>query len=204
MTDFAAQYDGLDDDELLQLWTQRAEMVPDAKSALWNEIEKRHISEQAHEYAPPQEIVRKMAPPVETFINITVLYWWLREIWLRVRCKHGTSQFARVESTRRTKMGYRSAARVELCYSYEFEGQQYASRTVRDFIFNNGAADSLAFGHKHGETIAIQLDPRDPSRSYYPSGFGWIEPLIVGSFSVGILGILLLMFATIVLPKLGI
>jgi hypothetical protein len=202
VTDFAIQYGSLGDDELLQLWANRTQLMPEAKSALWEEIEKRHISEHAHKTVSPQEVAPKLAPPVETFINISVPYWWLREIWLRICCRHGAPQSAKVESTRRTEMGYRSGARAELRYTYELEGRRYSGRTVRDFLFNSSAADALAFGHKPGETIAVQLDPKDPGRSYYPSGFGWVEPLIVGSFAVLIWGILLLILAAVLFPKL--
>jgi hypothetical protein len=201
LTDFSFQYGSLADENLVQLWSERAQMVPEAKTALWEEIERRHIAEQAHTYVPPQEVVRKLAPPVNTYFNITVLYWWLREIWLRIQCSHGTLQPARVDSTRQTQPAYRSAARAELCYSYEFEGQRYSGRAVRDFMFNGGAADRLAFGHKHGEAISVHLDPKDPSRSFYPSGFGWIEPLIVGSMAVLVWFVLLLMLVFTLFPK---
>ena len=133
-----------------------------------------------------------LALPVETYLNITVLLFWLRELWLRYRTKQGVPVDARVESICRTQSGYKSAARVELHFSYEFQGHRYSGRVVRDFVFGDEAADSLVSDHEHGQTIDVLVDPRHPESSYYPSGFGWAEPLFVGMLSLGMWAFLLI------------
>jgi|SRR5580700_1582450 hypothetical protein len=184
MADFAAQYEHFNDDELLQLSTENAQLVPDARQALNEEIRRRGLVGESSERstATRKEPTKRLDPPIETYINLSVLWFWLRELWLRSRTSQGISTNATVESTRRTRPGYRSAARAELRYSYHFQGTQYTGRTVRDFLFNSAAAESLT-EHRYGQIIAVLVDPNHPERSYYPSGFGWVEPLIMGIFA---------------------
>lgn len=182
-TDYAAQYRSFDHDELLALWRERNRLADTARRALRDEINLRGLSKEA-ESPPIQESAKPLAPPVETYLNASVLFWWLREIWLRLRTRRGFSVRATVESTSRTRPGYKSAARAELSYSFAFQGRQYSGRVVRDFLFDNAAGDSLAFGHKQGQSISVRLKSEYPECSYYPSGFGWIEPLLVGLFAV--------------------
>jgi hypothetical protein len=185
MADFAAQYAHFNDDELLQLSTENAQLVPDARQALNEEIRRRGLVGKSTErnMATTEDPAKRLGPPVETYINLSVLWFWLRELWLRSRTNQGISTNATVESTRRTRLGYRSAARAELRYSYHFQGTQYTGRTVRDFMFNSAAAESLVSEHRYGQIIAVLVDPNHPERSYYPSGFGWVEPLIMGIFA---------------------
>jgi hypothetical protein len=188
MEQFATDYRQLNDDELLQLWVERSQLVSEAKEALREEIRRRGITKEAEvafdRRAEPRE--PELAPPVETFINVSALWWLLRELWLRIQTRGGVSVQAVVGSTKRTRHGFRSAARAELRYSYEYEGTRYIGRAVRDFLFNSRAADALAFGHAVGESISVQVNPRHSERSYYPSGFGWIESFIVGVFGLGV------------------
>jgi hypothetical protein len=39
---------------------------------------------------------------------------------------------------------------------------------------------ALAFAHRPGDAITIRVDSNVPDCSYFPSGFGWIEPLFWG------------------------
>jgi hypothetical protein len=55
-------------------------------------------------------------------------------------------------------------------------------RTVRDFTIGDKVGKALAFAHKPGETITVLVAPNDPDCSYFPSGFGWIQPLLYGVF----------------------
>jgi hypothetical protein len=49
-------------------------------------------------------------------------------------------------------------------------------------VFGDKTGKALAFGHKPGDAITVLVDPNDPDCSYFPSGFGWIQPLIFGAF----------------------
>lgn len=183
MREFATEYHELSDDELLQLWVERIQLNGEALETLREEIRKRGIGYEAEVAIDrrAESPERPLARPVETFMNVSALWWLARELWLRRQTLNGRSVQAVVESARRTRHGYRSAARAELIYSYEYEGARYDGRAVRDFVFFNGrAADALAFGHAVGERIVVQVDPRRPERSYYPSGFGWIESSLLG------------------------
>jgi hypothetical protein len=182
-TNFASQYRALSDDELLQIWNERVELSEEARQALRAEIDLRQLSREADTPLRPQP-TRQLAPPVYTYGDVTVLFWWLRELWLRVQTRDGPLVPATIESTSQTRRRFRSATRAELRYVYEFQGTRYSGRSTRDSSYNQRAADALAFGRKPGETISVQVNPQDPSRSYYPSGFGWIEPLLYGTLSL--------------------
>jgi hypothetical protein len=200
MNQFATDYRQLDNDELLQLWVERSQLGGEAKEALREEIRRRGIAKEAEvavdRRAEPPE--HELAPAVETFANVSVLWWLIREVWLRNQTREGVSVQATVDSTRQTRTGWRSAARAELRYSYEYEGVRYTGRAVRDFVFNSRAADALAFGHAMGEQVVVQVNPRHPERSYYPTGFGWIESMVLGVFGLAVwfflLGILFVPF----------
>jgi hypothetical protein len=188
MSQFATDYRHLDDDELLQLWVERFQLVDEARAALREEISRRGIKKEAEvavdRRAEPSQPV--LAPPVETFMGVSALWWLLRELWLRNQTQGGVYVDAIVGSTKRTRHGYRSAARAELCYAYEYQGTRHVGRAVRDFVLNTKAADALAFNHTQGERIPVKINPLHPERSYYPSGFGWIESVVLGVFGFGV------------------
>jgi hypothetical protein len=176
MDDFNSEYRHQSDDELLQLWVERAQLTPEAKRALEAEVHKRSLTKEAERatdaWAEPPE--PPLAPPVRTYLGLSVPWFCWRELWLRLRTRRGIAVEAKVESALQSRRPIRSAARAELRYSYTYEGQQYLGRTVRDFTFGKRAADALAYGHKPGDVITVRIDPAHPSRSYFPSGFGWI------------------------------
>ena len=72
------------------------------------------------------------------------------------------------------------ASRAELFYLYEFEEKQYSGRVVRDFRLGSAEADSLVYDNHPGEKLSIVIDRDNPEISYYPSGFGSLEPMLVG------------------------
>lgn len=183
MADFATHYQHLNNDEL-----------PDARSALNEDIRRRGLSRESVEQsvAITEEPTESLAPPVETYMNLSVLMFWLRELWLRSRTKQGTPVNATIVSTRRTEPGHKSGSRAEIRYSYYFRGEHYSGRAVRDFILNSAAAKSLVSNRKNGQTISVLVDPEHPEHSYYRTGFGWIEPLIIGLFALGLWAVLLL------------
>jgi uncharacterized protein DUF3592 len=118
-----------------------------------------------------------------SFMYLSVPYYWLREFIQSRRAACWSSAIATVESTSRSAGGYKETIRAELWYSYEFEGQHFSGRIVRDCGFNGGAVNRLV-AHAVGERITIRVNPEKPTQSYFPSGFGWIEPLIIGFVSV--------------------
>jgi hypothetical protein len=61
---------------------------------------------------------------------------------------------------------------------------------------------ALAFEHKAGNTINVLVDPNDPNCSYFPSGFGWIQPLLYGAF-FSFLALFLLTGAVVGILKLN-
>jgi Protein of unknown function (DUF3592) len=119
-----------------------------------------------------------------SFMYLSIPYYWLREVVQSLRAGRWNSAIATVESTYRSKGGYEETIRAELWYSYEFEGQHFSGRIVRDCGFNSGAVNNLV-AHSVGERIVIRVNPEKPTQSYFPSGFGWIEPLIIGFISIG-------------------
>lgn len=181
-TDYAAQYRSFNDDELLALWAERNQLADAARGALRDEIKIRQLSKEADTPEQDAEAVKEFSPPINIYGGITLLFWWVREMWLRFQTRNGVSVSARIDSTCQTKRRWMGrGARAEIRYSYEFQGDRHSGRTTRDFIFNRRAADALSFGHKRGEIISVRVDPESPTRSYSPSGFGWIEPLLYGS-----------------------
>jgi len=204
MSDLTNEYRHRSDDELLQLWVERSQLSPEARSLLHNEIQKRSLTNEAASatdvWATPPE--RKLAPPVNSYLGLSVPWFWLREVWLRFQSRHGISVEAEVESAHQTQQPIRSSARAELRYSYIYEGNRYSGRTVRDFVFSRRAADALAFDHKRGDVITVRVDPTRPTVSFFPSGFGWLG--WVDAFWSGALGlIMLLCCAMILLASLG-
>jgi hypothetical protein len=191
--DFATEYQQNSDDELLQLWVERSQLFPEARAALGEEIRKRRLGDEAKHAtdrrAEPPE--RELAPRI--YFSFVVCFW-IRELWLRNRTKEGMPVEAEVISAIQTKKPFRGAARAELRYSYEYEGNHYIGRTVRDFVFGHQAADALAFGHKVGEKITIRIDPTHPNHSYFPSGFGWIEAVFNGGLGLFWLALVLIFF----------
>jgi hypothetical protein len=183
-TNFASEYQQHSDDELLQLWVERAQLLPEARTALGDEIRKRELGRQA-EHATDRRAEapeHELAPPIWFGF---VVWFWVRELWLRSTTREGRSVEATVTSAIQTRMRVRGAARAEVRFSYEFEGRQYTGRTVRDFLFGSRAADELAFSHHAGQKITVLIDPLHPNRSYFPSGFsciGAVSALVLNSF----------------------
>ena len=192
--DFSAEYRLHTDEGLLQLWVERSELLPAAATALQNEISRRGLTSQAAtakdirgeddniDLEEDKKFHHRLAPPVAAW-GPSIAWYWLRELRLRHRTKNGIPVQARVDSTLLTrpvpgKGG--GGRRAELRYSYECQGPRNG-RTVRDFTFGDKIGKALAFEHKSGEAITVLVDPNDPDCSYFPSGFGWIQPLLYGA-----------------------
>jgi hypothetical protein len=124
-----------------------------------------------------------LAPAVAAW-GPTITWYWLQELRLRHRTKDGIPLQAKVESTLLTRplQGRGGGGRrAELRYSYEYQGSR-TGRIIRDFLVGDKAGKALAFAHKPGDAIIVLVDPNDPDCSYFPSGFGWIQPLLYGLF----------------------
>lgn len=181
-------------DNLLQLWRGRDKLKDEDIDPLREELAKRGLSKEAEkiaEQASNEDIYGVLPPTPQTYLNFSVAFWWLRELWLRHKTKSGTHVEATIESAYRTRSRYYSAARASLLYSYEFQGRQYQGKIVRDFIFGSAAADALAFDHHPGEKLPIVISHHQPQLSYHPSGFGSVQPIIAGVQSLFALAIVL-------------
>jgi hypothetical protein len=170
-------------DNLLQMWRGRDRLRDADIQPLRDELEARGLSEEMEEIADAvttEHPYGELPRGPETYGNLSVPFWWLRELWLRHKTKNGVALEATIESTQRTGARWRSASRAELVYRYEFEGQKYSGRIIRDFMVGTAAADSLAYDHHPGDKIQIIVDRENPARSYASSGFGSVQPLITG------------------------
>lgn len=193
--DFSAEYQSRTDEDLLQLWVERPELLPEAEAALQNEIARRGLTGRAAtakdrrveddgiDSEKGKKSGHKLAPAVAAW-GPSIAWYWLRELRLRHRTKGGIPIQARVEYTLLTRPAQGRGGggrRAELRYSYDCRGPR-TGRTVRDFTFGDKTGRALAFGHKPGDAITVLVDPNDPDCSYFPSGFGWIQPLLYGMF----------------------
>jgi hypothetical protein len=193
--DFNAEYQSQTDEDLLQLWVERSELLPEAEAALQNEIARRGLTGQAAtakdrrveddsiDSEKGKKSDHRLAPAVGAW-GPSIAWYWLREVRLRHRTKSGIPIQSRVESTLLTRpvQGRGGGGRrAELRYSYDCQGPR-TGRTVRDFTFGDKAGKALAFGHRPGDAVTVLVDPNDPDCSYFPSGFGWIQPLVYATF----------------------
>jgi len=202
MTDPVNKFSRRSNENLLQLWRARDKVSDFDIDPLRDELDNRGLSKEMEEIsqqASVGSIYGKLPPSPQTYLNISVPFWWLRELWLRGKTNGGRPVEATVIKAQRTRSGLLGTARTELLYSYEFQGQQYTGRVVRDFRSGANAADALALDHHTGEKLPILINPENPEISYYPSGLGSIEPIIAGlqsllywAFVIGVLRLVLL------------
>lgn len=194
-TDFNAEYHSRTDEDLLQLWVERSELLPEAQVALQNEIARRGLTREAAtakdrkveddsiDFEGGKKSDHRLAPAVSAW-GPSIAWYWLRELRLRHRTRGGIPLQATVESTLLTRpvQGRGGGGRrAELRYSYDCQGPR-TGRIVRDFVLGDKIGKALAFGHKPGDVITVLVDSNDPDCSYFPSGFGWIQPLLYGVF----------------------
>ncbi|HEX8816623.1 MAG TPA: DUF3592 domain-containing protein [Terriglobales bacterium] len=211
--DFRAGYQSQTDEELLQLWVERSDLLPDAEIALQNEIARRGLTRDAAtakdrrveeddlDSESGKKLKHRLAPPVSAW-GPSIAWFWLREVRLQHRTRNGIPLQATVESTKLTRATTGRGGggrRAEIRFSYDYQGPR-TGRTIRDFVWGDKVGKALAFDHKAGDTIAVLVDPNDPDCSYYPSGFGWIQPLLYGAF-FAVVGLLL--FASFVAQLIG-
>ena len=172
-------------ENLLQLWRGRDALKDDDIDPLRNELEERGLSAKLAEMddqVPGNDIYGDLPPAPQTYLNLSVPALWVREQWLRHKTARGATVGGTIESVQRTRSALRGrrAARAELIYRYEFQGQQYSGRVLRDFSFDSAKADSLVYDNHVGETIPILVSRDSPEVSYYPSGIGIFDPVVLG------------------------
>ena len=113
-----------------------------------------------------------------SFMYWSVPYYWIRELRLSKKSERWTSAEGVVESTHRTKGGYKGTIRAELWYSYTFESKSYRGHVIRDCCFAPSEANRLV-EQEVGQKISILVNSKNPEESYYPSGFGSVEPFLM-------------------------
>ncbi len=183
MLDPANKFSRRSNDNLLQLWKGRDQLMDQDIDPLRDELERRGLTKEVEEIANQpsvRDIYCELPSGPRTYLNLSVPFWWLRELWLRHRTDKGLSIEGIVQMAQRTRSSFGQAARAQLLYSYEFQGRQYSGRVVRDFKLGSADADSLVYDHHPGEKLPILINRDDPNISYYPSGLGFIEPVLVG------------------------
>ncbi len=172
------------DANLLRLWQGRDALNDGDIEPLRTELEQRGLSAQMAEMddqVPGNDIYGDLPPSPQTYLNLSVPALWVREQWLRHKTKEGIIVEGTIESVQRTRSRRRGgAARAELKYRYEFQGQQFSGRVVRDFSFDSAKADSLVYDHHVGEKLRILVDRQAPVISYHPSGLGLFDPVALG------------------------
>ena len=186
------------DENLLQLWRGRDYLDDDDIDPLRDDLKARGVSKEMEgivDQGIRQRPTGALPEGPFTYGNTTMFFWWVRELWMRQKTRDGVSVEARVESAFRTRARWRSAARTELDYSYEFQVKRFTGRTIRDFMPESSAADSLAFDHHPGDKIEDLVAARDPQCSYYPSGLGWFDPVFYGGGAVILWGAIGILFA---------
>ncbi len=183
MSDPLNKFSRRSNENLLQLWRARDKVSDFDIDPLRDELDNRGLSKEMEEIsqqASVGSIYSNLPPGPQTYLNLSVPFWWLRELRLRSKTNGGRPVEATVTKAQRTRSGMLGTARAELLYSYEFQGQQYTGRVVRDFQSGADAADALALDHHTGEKLSILINQENPEISYYPSGLGSIDPILTG------------------------
>jgi hypothetical protein len=137
-----------------------------------------------------------------SFMYWSVPNYWLKEWRLSRAAKDWISTSAIVEGGYRTKGGYKETIRAELRYSYQFNQQHYFGEMVRECVFDSTAANALACDHTKGDQITIFVNPADPNQSYFPSGFGSVEPILTGALALLCTSLLLFILGGILVAGL--
>ena len=170
-------------ENLLQLWRGRDGLNDEDIDPLRTELEQRGLSVQMAEIEDQvggKDIYGDLPPAPQTYLNLSVPAFWVREQWLRYKTMGGIAVEGVIGSVQRTRSRRGGAARAELSYLYEFQGQQYSGRVVRDFSFDSAKADSLVYDNHVGGKIPILISRQFPEISYFPSGIGIFDPIVLG------------------------
>ncbi|HET9741344.1 MAG TPA: DUF3592 domain-containing protein [Terriglobales bacterium] len=134
---------------------------------------------------------------------LSVPCFWLRELWLAHAARQWQVIEATIESSHRSLGGSRETIRLEVWYSYHFQGQYYSGRLVRDSCFSYGSVNRAIARYKGGTRAYIHVDPHNPARSYLPSGMGWLEPLLMVFVSFGSVALIVAIVLAGILSAVG-
>ena len=113
-----------------------------------------------------------------SFMYWSIPFYWLRERRLSKKSIHWIPSAGVVESSHRTKGGYKQTIRAEMWYSYSFGGKNYRRHAIRDCCWALNSANRLVGEHQPGQKIKILVNLENPAQSYCSSGFGWVEPFL--------------------------
>jgi hypothetical protein len=183
MDSVANRFSRRSNENLLQLWRGRDALKDDDIDPLRSELVERGLSAKMAEIddqVPGKDLYGYLPPAPQTYLNLSVPALWVREQWLRHKTARGTAVEGTIESVQRTRSRLRGAARAELIYRYEFQGRQFLGRVLRDFSFDSAKADCLVYDNHVGETLSIMISRDSPEISYYPSGIGIFDPVVLG------------------------
>ncbi len=183
MTKSLNRFSRRSNENLLQLWRGRDGLNDDDIDPLRTELQQRGLSAQMEEissHVARRDIYGDLPPAPQTYLNFSVPALWVREQWLRHKTKGGFAAEGTIESVQRTRSQWGRAARATLIYRYEFQGQPYSGRVVRDFSFDSAKADSLGYDNHVGDKLPILISRQSPEVSYYPSGIGIFDPIALG------------------------
>ena len=125
-----------------------------------------------------------------SFLYLSIPLYWYRELLLSHRAKHWQLMEARIESASRSVGGYQETIRLEVRYSYTFNGDWYSGYLVRDTCFPFGVKAALA-RYREANRVQIWVNPDNPNESYLPSGLPWIEPFLTSFVSFGCVALFL-------------
>jgi len=180
---------------LLLLWGKRHTLPQEDAWTLRMELLKRHLSEEAREVEMWNTVdygLEGNAPYIsidihQTYLHASVLFYAIREMWLRDKTREGVSVTAIVSLAYHTQPVSKQARRAEMLYSYEYRGDRFEGRVIRDYFLNSKAANALANDFCPGQQITVKIVPNQPHISYFPSGFGFIEAFTTGLIFPGLI-----------------
>lgn len=136
-----------------------------------------------------------------SFLYLSIPYYWLRELKLAFQAKQWQLLEATIESAHRSLGGYQQTIRLEIWYSYSFNGQSYSDHLIRDTGFSWGIKTALG-RYPKGSRVPIRVNPYNPDESYLPSGLNWIEPLLMSVVSFGSLALILAIVANAIISAI--
>jgi hypothetical protein len=105
MIDLANKFSRGSNENLLQLWQGRDQLNDDDINPLRDELELRGLQKQVEEIADrpsARTIYGDLPQGPQTFLYLSVPFWWIRELWLRYKTKDGQRVEATITMTRRT------------------------------------------------------------------------------------------------------
>lgn len=184
--DYAEQYSSMEDGDLAQLaWDGADSLNSEARLAYDAELSKRGVTAQQLK-DKFTELAPSTPPPEPTRDNIFHALWFaLKEIKLRNLSSRWPQASGLVNSVYRSGSAPRRLVRAEVGYRYFVNGTAYHGLTVRDFVWS-GNADRMLSRFSSGETVEIRFNPDRPEESYLPSGSGFLGPIIVCVYLLGL------------------